>query len=127
MKKKELLFSITKKDLVIKTSRGSGPGGQHRNKRETAVTITHPPSGAKGYSCDQRSQIQNKRTAFRRMVQSKEMQLWIKRTASSSVSCEEVVKEMMQPENLRIEHWNGSAWEEVLTAYENPTKSKEIG
>jgi len=45
MSKKELLFSLTKKDFKVETFRGSGAGGQHRNKTDSAVRIKHPASG----------------------------------------------------------------------------------
>lgn len=52
------------KDLIIKTCRGSGAGGQHRNKTETAVQVTHIPSGISVRSENGRSQYQNKMTAI---------------------------------------------------------------
>lgn len=51
-------------DCEILTCRGSGPGGQKRNKTETAVQVKHKPSGLM-VRCDQeRSQQQNKITAL---------------------------------------------------------------
>jgi len=60
---------VTKKDLRIETKRGSGNGGQNRNKRETFVVITHIPTGIVGQSQDQRTQGQNMKTAFRRLAE----------------------------------------------------------
>jgi protein subunit release factor B len=66
---KELLLSVTLKDCDVQTKRGSGKGGQNRNKRDTAVRIVHRASGAVGESQEERSQLQNKRRAFLRMFQ----------------------------------------------------------
>lgn len=51
-------------DVDIQTVRGSGPGGQHRNKTESCVVATHKPSGT-SVRIDGRSQSQNKQAALR--------------------------------------------------------------
>lgn len=50
-------------DLAWETKRGSGPGGQHRNKTESTVRVTHLPTGVTA-TCDSRSQSQNKVAAL---------------------------------------------------------------
>ena len=75
---REKLFSVTIHDCRVDTYRGSGKGGQNRNKRDTAVRIVHEPSGAVGQSEEQRNQLQNKKTAFRRMANTKEFQKWVR-------------------------------------------------
>lgn len=47
--------------------RGSGPGGQHRNKRQTGVRLVHRPSGLVAQATERRSQAQNRATAAERL------------------------------------------------------------
>ena len=51
----------------VKRTRGSGPGGQHRNKVETAIVITHEPTGVVGQASEKRSQNQNREVAIERL------------------------------------------------------------
>lgn len=69
---------VTIKDCETQTYKGSGPGGQHRNKTQTGVRIIHHPSGARAECCETRSQHENKRIAFKRMAESPEFQRWAK-------------------------------------------------
>lgn len=112
MNNKQLLFSVTKKDLRIETMRGSGKGGQNRNKRDTAVRITHSNSGAVGYSEDERSQWQNKKKAFERLSESNKFQTWMKIKTSEVMGImktqEEIKKEVdewMDEKYLKIEYF----------------------
>lgn len=55
------------RDCDRRTQRASGPGGQHRNKTETAVVLTHRPTGLKGRASERRSQHANAGQALRRL------------------------------------------------------------
>ena len=51
----------------IKRTRASGPGGQHRNKVETAIVVTHVPTGIVGQASEKRSQHRNREVAIERL------------------------------------------------------------
>jgi len=53
----------------FESMRPSGPGGQHVNKTETAVRVTHIPTGLRAISQAERSQHLNKRIALARLDQ----------------------------------------------------------
>lgn len=112
--KKELLFSITKKDFDVQTFRSGGPGGQHQNVTDSGARIVHRASGAVGESRTERSQFVNKKQAFIRLVNSKKFQTWLKvecgKAFGTYVSEEEKVKRiegivdrLMEMHNLKIE------------------------
>ncbi len=104
--KGELLFSVTEKDFTVQTLKGSGPGGQNRNKRETAVRIIHVASGAVVEASDSRDQLTNKRNAIRRLAESPRFKLWVNlrvRELNTKMTLEQEVEKTLVPENLKIE------------------------
>jgi hypothetical protein len=62
-----LPIDVLLKDCDLDFYRGSGPGGQHRNKVETGVRITHRPSGVVASAGERRSQSENRREAIQRL------------------------------------------------------------
>lgn len=52
----------------VTTFRASGPGGQHRNRRESAVRLVHRSTGIMVVATERRSQHQNKAVALERMA-----------------------------------------------------------
>ena len=126
-RKRKLLFSVTLKDCDVETFRGSGPGGQARNKVSSAVRITHRASGAVGQATERRSQHQNKVLAWERMANSKKFQAWNHVEAARRMgikSTEERVDEAMAPHNLKTEVLDeGSKWQPVEP--KNLTDEKE--
>lgn len=76
-KKKELLFRLTEEDFRFQVKRGSGSGGQKKNKTSSAVQCFHDPSGAMGESEDAREQSQNKKKAFERCTNDRRFKAWL--------------------------------------------------
>jgi len=58
-----------KGEIEVHTYRSSGPGGQKKNKTESAVRIRHIPTGVTAVATESRSQTRNRQTALARLVE----------------------------------------------------------
>lgn len=114
MENKELLFSVTADDCDWMYFSAGGKGGQHQQRTASACRCRHKASGAEGISRDHREQRRNRVEAFKRMANSKEFQLWLKKETGRKLVSEEEQRrkqvqmeieldKMMEPSNLRVE------------------------
>lgn len=114
--KKQLLFSVTAKDCEWSYTRGTGNGGQKKNKTSSAVHCMHRPSGAHGYSEASRSQLDNKREAFVKMANSKEFQQWNRMEAMRRMGVLSQIDSYVEKElalNTKLEIRIDGKWTEV--------------
>lgn len=100
------ILTVTIHDCVVRTSRSGGKGGQNVNKRETKVDVLHEPSGARGVSSEERSQLQNKKTAFRRMCETAEFTNWVRIQAGEDARMIAAVERELWPDRIKIETKN---------------------
>ena len=92
----ELSVNELIKDCHVRRQRRSGPGGQHRNKVETAIVITHTPTGIQGAASERRNQAENRKHALFRLrinlalhlrtSRNKQSQLWNSRTSNKRIT-----------------------------------------
>jgi protein subunit release factor B len=107
---KQLAFSVTLKDCDVQTFSAGGNGGQNQNRRSTGVRIIHRASGARGEARDERSQLQNKRLALKRMAETPKFQLWVKRQMGQEHLIKAAVERDMWPVNLKMEVKKDGKW-----------------
>lgn len=109
---KKPILSVTMEDCEMQVYKGTGAGGQAKNKTSNCVRIIHKDSGARGESCQGRSQLENKKNAFRKMAESKEFKRWI-RIKTIGETPEERVEKDMDSQNLLIEVRGEDGWEKM--------------
>jgi peptide chain release factor 1 len=102
----EVEIHIDPKDLKIDTYRSGGAGGQYVNKTESAIRITHNPSGIVVACQEERSQIQNRAAAFR-ILRAKLYEM-------------EMQKKMQEEKDMRKSMVGGAERAEKIRTYNYP-------
>ena len=107
------IVTVTIADCRVDTFRGSGAGGQKRNKTSSGVRVVHEPSGAIGESEATRSQHLNRVDAFRKMATSYKFTQWIRletmRRTGELAAIEAEVDRMVRDET-KVEYHDGRVW-----------------
>jgi protein subunit release factor B len=110
---KERITILRKSDCDISYFKGSGAGGQNKQKNATGVQIIHRESGAIGRNSETRSQDQNRRAAFKSLTETPKFKVWLNKKLyeiRQQETIEETVEKMMVPENLKIEMLEDDKW-----------------
>ena len=114
---KELLFSLSKKkgDFIVQPFKGSGKGGQKRNKTMSCCRVSHPASGAIAECQDERSYEQNKKRAFQRLVEKPEFKNWHRIEAAKHLGCIADINEAVEEEmkHIKVETFTDGKWVEI--------------
>jgi len=113
---------INPKDIKVETFRASSHGGQNVQKTETAVRLTHLPTGVVVSCQDERSQKQNKikaeeilqRRLFQMMQEQKKSKVdELRREQIGSASREEKIRTYNFPQNRVTDHRLGKSWHKL--------------
>jgi peptide chain release factor 1 len=113
MEKKQKLLSVTAADCRWDYYRGSGKGGQKKNKTSNCVRCTHIASGASAYSEDGRKQHHNKREAFKKMVNTEKFKKWLRFESMKRAGILQEREEYVEKElkyNIKIEVKKDGRW-----------------
>lgn len=106
----------SREDFDVSYFCGSGHGGQAKNKVASGVQIIHRESGAIGRASDSRSQADNRKAAFRRLLATPKMKFWLSKRVieiRERQSLEESIEKELTPDHLKCEIRRNGKWEEV--------------
>ena len=119
MEDRKPLFTLSKAngDFVVQPFKGTGNGGQKRNKTMSACRVTHPASGTVSECQEERSFDQNKKKAFNRLLEKESFKKWFRmeylRRSGEYAIMEEQVERSMDPKNLKVEGVEDDRWVEL--------------
>jgi len=103
-------LTLNNTDLKFESFRAGGAGGQHQNTTDSAVRVTHIPTGIVALSRDERSQHRNKQTALRRLAD----QFFMIEARAIAVSNSEMASLHKQIERGNpVRRFNGSSFKEM--------------
>lgn len=125
---KQKITIATRKDFDVSYFCGSGPGGTARNKVASGVQILHRESRAIGRASDSRSQEQNKKNAFMRLLKSAKMKFWLakkKFEIQQQDTLENYIAKETTPDKMKFEIKNNNGqWIEVTNNYFETEQAK---
>lgn len=110
---RQRVLRITIKDCDVQTFRVGGAGGQHKDKTSSGVRVVHRASKAMGQASSSRSQLTNKRSAFRRMAESPRFQVWCRTYENDKQALEDDVNVQLKAENIKVEVRVNGRWTEI--------------
>lgn len=91
---------VLRAQCVVERMRGSGPGGQHRNKVETGIRLRHQPTGLTAQATERRSQAENLKAALERLRW--ELVFSIRQDVFDEVSISELWRSRCQNGKLKV-------------------------
>jgi peptide chain release factor 1 len=132
---KKLIFSARKNDFRIDTFSAGGKGGQHQNKTQSGVRITHIPTWLSAECREHREQPRNKAEAFRKLSKILIAHVLEQEKQEREINTK-TIRTYHQPDNRVVDHRTGkrASWHDIVekgridllwgTPNENETESE---
>jgi hypothetical protein len=118
--------AILLSECSVRAQRRSGPGGQHRNKVETGIFLTHLPSGLSAGATERRSQAENRQVAVARLrlrmaiavreTPAEASSLWQSRCHSRRVTVSHRHPDYAQLLAEAFDHLSAAQWQPTVAA-----------